>query len=277
MNKNKNIPKPPEEMVAYYKNLDEFVSNQTKNLKLVTINKVEGIEEFLKKIGKESSLLEEGYVPMDSEQVAKNFNKLVELLEASTPENQLANSIKKLIDEDVFNQKFWDKPIEEVEESVIKLAEEKELDVHSLLRLSYWAMSPYWRAVASDNKEKITDLPVNSRPTCPVCGQFADFAVLDEDKHGKRYLICIQCDVKWPYKRMGCSYCGNDDYDKLGYIVLEDVEGYKIYHCEECKTYLKTFDQRADVPRLSNNQLMENVETLFLDLLAAEKGYSPMK
>lgn len=264
-------------MVAYYKNLDEFISNQTKNLKLVTISQTEGTKQFVKTIGKESSLLEEGFVPVDNEQVATNFKKLVELLQASSTENELSKELDKLIQEDTFNTDFWNDTIENLEEKLLKLAEEKKLDANSLLQLAYWAMSPYWRITASEVKDTLKDMESHERSTCPVCGKFGEFAILDEKEHGKRYLLCYHCDIKWPFKRMGCGYCGNNEYEKLGYIVIDDVPGYKIYHCEECKTYLKTFDQRADVPRLSTNPLLENVETLFLDLLAAEKGYLPMK
>ena len=276
MIKNDKIPKPPEEMVAYYKSLNDLINSQTNNLKLVTINKIEGIEKFLKTISKESSLLEDGFVSVDSEQVAKNFKELVVLLKSSSAENELAVILENAIESKKFEAELWNDTIENVEQKIVAIAEQLQVDIHSVLQLAYWSMCPYWRLVASDNKEVIGKLETNERATCPVCGKFADFATLDDKKHGRRYLVCLHCDITWPYKRMGCSYCGNDDYDKLGYILVDDLEGYKIYHCEECKSYLKTFDRRADVARLSDNNLIENVETLFLDLLAVEKGYKPM-
>jgi len=272
-----DLPKPPAEMVAYYNKLNEYISNQTNNLKLIAINKLEGVSQFIKSMDIDTSLLEEGYVAVDSEQVAKNFKKLVEFLSASSSDNELVNHLEKLIKDNVLEEKFWNYPIEKIEEKLVKLAEENNIDAYSLLQLAYWSMSPYWRLAVSQHKDILSDLGTNERGTCLICGKHANFALLDDSEHGRRYLVCLHCDFKWPYKRIGCSYCGNEEFEKLGYIIVDNVEGYKIYHCEKCKSYLKTFDQRADVPRLSNSMIIENIETLFLDILAVEKGYQQMR
>lgn len=275
--KNVELPKPPAELVNYYKKLSDYVTTQTNNLKLVTINKIEGVEEYLNKINKESSLLEEGFISLDNQQIADNFKKLVELLKETSNDNPLVAGLETAIDSGQFAAEFWGKPIEEIEESLIKFSEEKQVEIQSLLQLAYWSMSPYWRLVAGQYNELIHELKTNTRNTCPVCGKFADSAYLDDDKHGRRYLVCLQCDVSWPYHRTGCVYCDNKDFEKLGYILIDDIDGYKIYHCEECKTYLKTYDRRADTVPLGENRIMEDINTMFMDMLAIEKGYSSIR
>ena len=272
-----DLPKPPDEMVAYYKAMDAFIRNQTNNLKLITMYHLEAIDQFIKGMKKDTSLLEEGCVAIDNVQVAGNFKQLVELLSNSSTDNHLAEQLRRSVEDNQWDANFWNDSIEKIEQKIITLAEEMSIDVHSLLQLAYWSMSPYWRLAAHIHKEALNNMGTNERDTCPICGKHADFALLDDNEHGRRYLVCLHCDFKWPFKRIGCSYCGNEDYQKLGYILIDNVEGYKVYHCEVCKTYLKTFDQRADVPSLSDSMMLVNVETLFLDIVATEKGYRPMR
>jgi formate dehydrogenase accessory protein FdhE len=110
------------------------------------------------------------------------------------------------------------------------------------------------------------------RKDCPLCGGKPDFSVLKEG--GTRWLFCSRCDGEWLFSRIECPYCGTRNQETLAFLTSEDqADVYRIYVCEECRTYLKAFDSRgsgADVLLP-----LERVLTLHLDRQGQEKGYEP--
>jgi FdhE protein len=90
-------------------------------------------------------------------------------------------------------------------------------------------------------------------------------------ENGQRYLICYFCDFQWPWERLKCPFCENTDHKKLHYLYAEGQEACRIDLCDECKQYIKTVDSR----KLGHEPYpdIEDITTLHLDILAAEKGY----
>ena len=104
---------------------------------------------------------------------------------------------------------------------------------------------------------------------CPVCGSRAGMAELSGDE-GKRRLSCSACFFQWPYPRIRCPYCGNDDPETLSYFTAGDGPT-RVGVCRKCSRYLKTRDARlgnADAPLEA-----EDLATLHLDLLAGKEGF----
>jgi len=104
---------------------------------------------------------------------------------------------------------------------------------------------------------------------CPVCGSRAGMDELAGEE-GKRFLSCSACFFRWPYPRIKCPYCGNEDPSTLSYFTAGDGPT-RVGVCRKCSRYLKTRDARlgnADVPLES-----EDLTTLHLDLLAAKEGF----
>jgi FdhE protein len=110
------------------------------------------------------------------------------------------------------------------------------------------------------------------RNVCPVCGGKPDFTSLKEG--GTRWLFCSRCDAEWLFSRMECPCCGTRDQEALAYFTGEEQPGlYRLYVCENCRTYIKGIDSR-----LSDADVLlplERVRTLELDRQAQEKGYAP--
>ncbi len=104
---------------------------------------------------------------------------------------------------------------------------------------------------------------------CPVCGSPPDMACLDDG--GKRRLHCSLCRAEWPYPRIGCPFCGNEDQGRLGYLTAEGEPGIRVDVCNACRRYLKTVDRR--VLEFSAPLDLEHLATLHLDLVAVERGY----
>lgn len=104
---------------------------------------------------------------------------------------------------------------------------------------------------------------------CPVCGSRAGMGELVGDE-GRRYLSCCTCSFKWPYNRLQCPYCGNDDPQTLSYFTVDDGP-IRVDTCQKCSRYLKTRDSRkgrAEVPLEA-----EDMATIHLDLVAGREGF----
>ena len=104
---------------------------------------------------------------------------------------------------------------------------------------------------------------------CPVCGSRAGMAELSGEE-GKRSLSCSACSYIWPYKRLQCPYCGNDEAAKLSYFMAGEGAT-RVDTCGVCSRYIKTRDSRK-----GNGEVPLDVEdllTMHLDLLAAREGF----
>jgi FdhE protein len=107
------------------------------------------------------------------------------------------------------------------------------------------------------------------RRYCPACGGAPDFGSLEEDS-GTRYLLCSRCSSQWPYRRVGCPFCGTVDHTELSYYLSED-EVYRLYVCQACHRYLKVLDLRK-----ASHQVpfpVERVTTVGMDVAARQQGY----
>jgi FdhE protein len=104
---------------------------------------------------------------------------------------------------------------------------------------------------------------------CPVCGSRAGMDELSGEE-GKRHLSCSACFFRWPWPRIRCPYCGNDDPETVSYFTAGEGP-VRVGVCRKCSRYIKTRDSRlgnASVPMEA-----EDLATLHLDLLAGREGF----
>jgi FdhE protein len=107
------------------------------------------------------------------------------------------------------------------------------------------------------------------RAYCPYCGGRADIAYLEKEV-GARWLVCSRCDTAWPFPRLQCPYCLNQDQKMLSFF-MDNTGQYRLQVCEKCKCYLKTVDLRK-----ANDEVLmplERMLTVEMDRQAREKGY----
>jgi FdhE protein len=109
------------------------------------------------------------------------------------------------------------------------------------------------------------------RSNCPVCGGIADFSFLDTER-GSRWLLCSRCDTEWPFQRLQCPYCNNQNQNDLSYYA-DDSGLYRLYTCERCRGYIKTIDLRQIEDKVILP--LERFYTLDMDRQAIEMGYKP--
>ena len=106
---------------------------------------------------------------------------------------------------------------------------------------------------------------------CPVCGAWPVLA----ERRGldrTRWLRCGRCASGWEAEPLRCSYCGERDHRRLGLLLLEGAgDRVKVDTCERCHGYLKSLATLQQIPPFE--LLLQDLETVELDLVALERGY----
>ena len=128
------------------------------------------------------------------------------------------------------------------------------------------ALQVYWTGLAFRIHVLLTGQSAYSCPVCaspPVAG-----VVLGGSK--LRYLCCSLCASNWYVPRLICTNCGSTA--GLSYFTIEgDTNGTKAEACIKCNTYLKLFYLESNPEA---EALADDLATLPLDLLMADRGYS---
>ncbi len=110
-----------------------------------------------------------------------------------------------------------------------------------------------------------------SKSVCPACGGLPQAAVLrPEGDGGRRWLLCSFCLREWVYRRVICSWCGEEDKEKLPRYSAEECAHVRVEGCDTCKRYLKAVDLTISGRAVP---LVDEVALAVLDVWAAEHGY----
>lgn len=125
--------------------------------------------------------------------------------------------------------------------------------------------------IYADKLKKLIGFSKWVKEFCPVCGKKPSFALLKQED-GKRILVCSACSTHWEFKRLKCTFCGNEDQKQMAYLVVEHDDMYRIETCEACGCYLKTIDLKNATHEIFYD--IESIITLHLDIVARNKGYS---
>ena len=220
------------------------------------------------------ALLQQVNPGIDPEKLKDTYVRFLTWLQAARP--SISQEIVRLLDE----ASGFD--FEEItaafskgnQEYFIGLADKSGIS-HDLLFFTIdHALRPYLRIFAAPYEEELPtenlhwDFPAN----CPVCGAKSHMCRLTQEE-GHRLMFCDRCFSEWWIRYIFCPYCGHDKPGDIGYITIEnDNSAYKIYVCEKCKGYIKTYDQREKAE--STDLYIANIETIYLDILAQERGYT---
>jgi formate dehydrogenase accessory protein FdhE len=110
---------------------------------------------------------------------------------------------------------------------------------------------------------------------CSFCGRRPGVGVLRSlGEGGQRSLVCSFCLAEWPFRRILCPGCGEEDHRRLPVFTAAELEHVRVEVCDSCKTYIKTVD-------LTRNGLAEpvvdEIAAVPLDLWAQERGYAKLQ
>ena len=134
-------------------------------------------------------------------------------------------------------------------------------------------LQPYGRLVFGSRARRTID-----EKRCPFCGGKPQLSFLENKEagaeSGNRDLMCARCLLTWPFRRVVCANCGEEDPRRLGYFQTTSIAHVRIEACDTCKHYLKG----VDLTRLGIAQpLVDEVAAAALDLWATEHGYNKIE
>lgn len=139
-------------------------------------------------------------------------------------------------------------------------------------------LQPYARWLA-ETGAKPTDRNLGSGENhCPFCEGKPQVSVLQikesSSESGGRDLICATCLTRWPFRRVACANCGEEDPARIGYYHSADYDHIRVEACDSCKHYIKAVDLTRNGFALP---LVDEVAAAPLDLWAHEQGYTKIE
>jgi FdhE protein len=144
------------------------------------------------------------------------------------------------------------------------------LDAEFVWTLARYVFKPAMHAWRRQLSPLMEGTPWN-RGNCPICGSIPILAEL-RDNHLSKHLRCGQCGADWPFRRLQCLYCGNEDHLTLGFLYEEPRrDTMRVEVCDRCRGYLKVIVSFAPTP--PELLPIEDLATLHLDYIAEERGY----
>lgn len=154
------------------------------------------------------------------------------------------------------------------------------------LLLEYWraptddqffpkaCLQPYARALADAPLASLDHVTGHADHRCPFCGGRPQLAILRASETqadgGRRHLLCATCLTVWPFRRIRCAQCGQEDESRLGYFQASAYPHVRVEACDACGRYLKAVDLAQTglaVP------LVDEIAASALDIWARERGY----
>jgi formate dehydrogenase accessory protein FdhE len=113
---------------------------------------------------------------------------------------------------------------------------------------------------------------------CPFCEGKPQVSVLliteASSESSGRHLVCATCLTRWPFRRVVCASCGEENPAKIGYYHAREYDHVRVEACDTCNHYIKTVDLTRfgfAVP------LVDEVAAAPLDLWAREHGYAKIE
>jgi FdhE protein len=254
------------EILDFYVRVKEAqdASRTSVQVDLVTVNRARrssSAEAGLSLVAKED-------FPVDTEASIDLFRTLCRLGSAANP--HIATQVKK-IDQALVDNELDLKELVAAggsEQAIEQVAADRGLDAHVLSFLVLNSTIPSIEAGMEQLRGEL-DLESWRKGHCPVCGSLPALSLL-KGEGGMRYSLCSYCGCQWRVDRLSCSVCGNKEQGALQYFCGEGEEAHRIDLCDVCHHYIKTIDYRS---LEESDPSLEDLATLHLDVLAAQKGY----
>lgn len=203
------------------------------------------------------------------------FKKLCECLKQNQRVLQDIDRITRAVDNgDLDLKELLEKAAADDGEYVVDVSGRLKLEQgHLLVFLAENSLHPIFEAYA----EKLKDYVEQEKwwkSYCPICASKPVIAELIGPER-KKFLVCSCCGYEWRFVRTKCPFCENGERRKFKYFYTENEgRAYRVETCQKCKKYIKTVDteeldlDEAIIP------VIEDMGTLYLDVIAREEGYT---
>ena len=163
-------------------------------------------------------------------------------------------------------QQFFDCLLRQEDAEIQRFATDNKLN-EALVRTLGWQIVE--ALVPAEVKDPVLWQGIGwKRNYCPVCGRQPVLAQLRKEQEGRaRVLVCDGCHTVWPYARIGCVYCGNEDLKEMHILEPEGEEAMRLDVCDKCHAYLKTYNEEGE-----EEVYLRDWATIHLDFLGEEKS-----
>jgi len=154
------------------------------------------------------------------------------------------------------------------------LSKKTHLEENTLKFIAISLAKPFFEKIASEVRDKFKD-DSWGKNYCPVCGSEPLMAKIRRGV-GVRMLECSLCGTEWKFRRVKCPFCNNEEPKSLKFFYYHEESPHRLYVCDKCKRYIKTIDQKKTPhqPKGVDLPVIQDMATLYLDMLAKEKGYT---
>jgi formate dehydrogenase accessory protein FdhE len=113
---------------------------------------------------------------------------------------------------------------------------------------------------------------------CPFCCGKPQVSLLQfketSSESGGRDLVCATCLMTWPFRRVVCASCGEENPAKIPYYQAPDYDYIRVEACDTCGYYIKAIDLTRYGLAIP---LVDEVAAAPLDLWARERGYTKIE
>jgi len=189
------------------------------------------------------SLFNPGELDLDWDQAMALYKQLVELVkESKDGPGQVEGLLGVMAGDEDSPPKLFRAVLDSDDKAIESAAKELEIDPPVLTLLLRMSLRPALMDVARAVQGRL-DLGRWHYGHCPVCGSAPKLADLSGEG-GQRTLHCSLCETIWPYVRLRCPFCENDNKEDLSYLRAESEEGLRVDLCSRCGHYIKTIDLR---------------------------------
>jgi FdhE protein len=224
-------------------------------------------EDLRKKCEQGRSFLNPEDLTLDWETVSVLYKRLVELVGKREDGRRQSEGLLKAIEETENGTPIMLKAaLTSNYEAIEGSAKALNIDSPVLVLLLHLSLRPSLLVIAQAVLENL-DLSLWNHGHCPVCGSAPRLADLSGEG-GKRRLHCSLCETAWPYQRLRCPFCENDNRKELSYLRAENEEGFRVDLCGRCNNYLKTMDLREIAGPVILP--LDDVATWHLDIIAGK-------
>ena len=152
------------------------------------------------------------------EQAKALYHQLVNQIKHTKDGSKQADGLIQALDKDIDGTPILMKSIITSDFDAIQTtARELKIDLPVLTLLLRLSIRPALLNVAQTVRDCL-DLGHWHHGHCPVCGSPPLLADLSGEG-GKRTLHCSLCETAWPYTRLRCPFCENDNRDDLSYLM----------------------------------------------------------
>jgi FdhE protein len=224
-------------------------------------------EDLRKRCEQGRSFLNPEELTLDWETVSALYKRLVELVGKREDGRRQSEGLLKAIEETEDGTPVVLKAaLASNYEAIEASAKALNIDSPVLVLLLHLSLRPSLLIIAQAVLENL-DLSLWNHGHCPVCGSAPRLADLSGEG-GKRRLHCSLCETAWPYQRLRCPFCENDNRKELSYLRAESEQGLRVDLCSRCNNYLKTMDLREIAGPVILP--LDDVATWHLDIIAGK-------